>query len=293
MKWLLRRRTRAFKQVRKQDDESPASTAVASEDDDMHSSENGSQDAVILRSLIDVEPSLWKKHMKRLKKLVPRRNRRQRRAREEEYEDSTSFSVSENDQYTPPGVKSVVYGAGSLGVECVPNDSKHVSLDKFMHDSKSHCYSDLSNADTMSVTSNLLAVSFDQDYAQLVFVNPSSSEDSEDVIVSDEPLGITFAHPASRSIGSHYSERDPVDETWKKIESFRIEGMPEPVVVDTYSTDWENNGWSFSKDESIRPSCPLLSCGFDDGLQDHPFDEPAITFSSLTTWSSATTSRYR
>lgn len=166
---------------------------------------------------------------------------------------STCFSVSSS--LTRPKVEVVdEHGA----IECIPQLRTYLERPG----SKSSDFGDLNAADSHSIASALLAVSFEQDCAQLHFVQASFSEDTDDG--SMHPLGIEFPHPAAAGETKTEAWSDDDDDYSKP---------PSPVIVRKYPLkSWDEEPslqWSFSEDAAYRPFC-RLGCGG----EDHPYDEP-------------------
>lgn len=216
---------------------------------------------------------------------------------------SSNSSISES----PNCVRSVVHRAHAEGVECIQEENGPLSLDEFMETSRPYdiSLSSIDAHDTTSIASAMISVSFDNDYAQLIFKKPlPSSEVSEgSITVSEIPLGISFPHPASQNVSQRHnrgvtrkSDGDGIDILWDKINNFRLDDLyssPASLVI-----DWEDDALarSFAQDGSIasttlfKPLCRPVFCG----TEEHPYDEQSFCesrSSSLTTRSSYRDSR--
>ena len=264
----------------------------------------------------------------------------------EEYDDenmdvqSARFSVtterdlSKNPQYK---IYEVRAKESEYSPPPVPDEKKKngVSLREFLEDKKQSenalspsaiHIGDMSVQECSSFGSAFLAVSYDQDdCAQLVLKASSSSEDSEDKILndllSDQPLGIKYPHPAGDSVGSTSYDSVPttirkksdcatphwlsekIDRVWEQIDGDPLEDdlseYPESMQIERKETDW-NLGWSFSqesavsfasilgKDISHLANTNMMSplCGFNDV----PYDEAEDLRTEL---SSVTNPTYR
>lgn len=164
----------------------------------------------------------------------------------------------------------------------VASIASRVTLDRYL--SRTVDISDVAADDCLSVQSHsLLAVSFDQEYAQLIFAQPSSAEaeaendEAEAYIqetaqdLEEEVLGISFAHPASQAPqddgvrstrqvakAQQAVSHEPWDDYDCHTNSFRMEEWsvaPASVLIEASYTDWEDNdddgiAWSFSRDDA-------------------------------------------
>jgi len=268
----------------------------------------------------------------------------------EEYNDenmevqSASFSVT-TDRDLSNNYQYKIYAVRAKESEYSPppepdeKKKNEVSLKQFLEERKPPAgalspsaihIGDMSVQECSSFGSAFLAVSYDQDdCAQLVLKASSSSEDSEDRILndllSDEPLGIKYPHPAGDSVGSTSYDSVPttirkksdctaqhwlnekIDRVWEHIDGDPMDDdmteYPEPTQIERKETDW-NLGWSFSQDSAVSFASVLGKdvyqpisrfananmmpplCGFNDA----PYDEAEDLRTEL---SSVTNSTYR
>jgi hypothetical protein len=177
-----------------------------------------------------------------------------------------------------------------------------------------------------------LAVSYDDDCAQLVLKKSSSFESEQDILLNEMPLGALYPHPAGNSVSSASTTLSKhkvascisdwvdssVDKFWKEFDAETVDetldgqysAPPSPVVIETKSTDWEgdNLGWSCSQEDSVVSFTTML----DDsvfkpiyhlaadipvlpdlcGFSDDPFDEGSLDLDSDTTSFRRTHSRF-
>lgn len=195
------------------------------------------------------------------------------------------------------------------------------SLEQGLYPSAVHL-GDITAQDSGSTGSAHLAVSYDDDCAQLVLKRLSSFESEVDILLNEIPLGALYPHPAGNSISSASTtvSKDKVascvsswldnnDKFWKEFDAETVDetldsqysAPPSPTVIETKSTDWDgdNLGWSCSQDDSVVSFTSML----DDsvfkpiyhlatdmpvlpnlcGVSDDPFDEDSLDLDSGTT----------
>lgn len=205
------------------------------------------------------------------------------------FDNSTFFSKSTNN-------KKVFLQASTEQVECslFPSlsaseyDGKlgnelSVSLSKYIESERQDSMirlGDISTQDSLSVGSACLAVSFDEDYPQLVMQTSHVLDGEDDYVssasddVDDEPtsclLGAAFAHPAHRhrgaSVAGQYRDlkssskaspgQDDLNELWERIDGGNEGHAPallapmdcspdqpslDPVRVETTVTSWDSD----------------------------------------------------
>jgi hypothetical protein len=182
---------------------------------------------------------------------------------------------------------------------------------------------DISALDSASVGSAHLAVSYDEDFAQLVLKRSSSSASEEDIILNEIPLGALYPHPAGNSISSASTTLSKhkaadcasdwfnckVDNFWKDLDAETVDDTfesqlsspPSPVDIETKPTDWDADtlDWSFSQDDSVVSFTsmfgesvfkPIYHLAADMpvlphlcGVSNNPFDEGSLYLDSGTT----------
>jgi hypothetical protein len=181
----------------------------------------------------------------------------------------------------------------------------------------------ISAQDSGSVGSAHLAVSYDDDCAQLVLQRSASFESEQDILLNEIPLGAMYPHPAGNSVSSASTTLSKhkaascvsdwldknVDKFWKELDAETVDetldgqysAPPSPVVIETKSTDWDgdNLGWSCSQDDSVASFTnmlgdsvfkPIYHLAADMpvlpqlcGVSDAPFDEGYLDLDSGTT----------
>lgn len=198
---------------------------------------------------------------------------------DDEVMEATSISPNQK-----PALKCVIQPSSiEEEVECVStvvkqmddnalDEKRQISLRKFLEDKNRTLDSlhqsatplgEISAQDSCSVDGGgvSLAVSYDDNYAQLVIQASSSSSGTsaeiKDIAVLDEKLlGIEYPHPASQcgSSTARIREREH-KKIWSemdgKMSEVDISAPASPVLLEknsTESTEW-NQGWSFSHDE--------------------------------------------
>ena len=140
------------------------------------------------------------------------------------------------------------------------DDKSSLSLRKFFENHESSYYQgmfasftpfgDLSTHDCASVGSALIGVSYDDDCAQLILKDSSSSSESEgDVFLNEEPLGARYPHPAGNSVlsGSTLSKfkKELCDSAWLNK---KVDNLWKKLDAETVDDTWDGHS------ESISPS---------------------------------------
>jgi hypothetical protein len=182
---------------------------------------------------------------------------------------------------------------------------------------------DISAHDSGSIGSAHLAVSYDDDCAQLVLKKLSSFESEIDILLNEIPLGALYPHPAGNSVSSASTTlsrhkaascvsnwlENNVDKFWSELDAETVDetldsqhsAPPSPVAIETKSTDWDgdNLGWSCSQDDSVVSFTSMLGASVFKpiyhlaadmpvlpnlcGVSDDPFDEGSLDLDSGTT----------
>jgi hypothetical protein len=196
---------------------------------------------------------------------------------------------------------------------------KRPSLEQGLYPSAVHL-GVISAHDSGSVGSAHLAVSYDDDCAQLVLERLSSFESAADIFLNETPLGALYPHPAGNSVSSASTSLSKhktascvsnwldnnVDKFWKELDAETVDetlhsqysAPPSPVVIETKSTDWDgdNLGWSCSQDDSVVSFTSMLGDSVFKpiyhltadmpvlpnlcGVSDDPFDEGSLDVDS-------------
>jgi hypothetical protein len=179
---------------------------------------------------------------------------------------------------------------------------------------------DISAHDGGSVGSAHLAVSYDDECAQLVLKKLSSFESEIDILLNEIPLGALYPHPAGNSVSSastilsrhkvtscvsNWLENN-VDKFWSELDTETVDETLDsqhsaPVAKETRSTDWDgdNLGWSCPQDDSVVSFTSMLGASVFKpiyhlaadmpvlpnlcGVSDDPFDEGSLDLDSGTT----------